>query len=112
LDRRDLSDVSGWPLREVAVLDLYLICGEDGIVVRPVTVRTHEGRLDAAHNLISCGIDCLAVCGGDGSLTGADMLRKEWPSLVEELLNGSRITEDQAETYKYLNIVGLVGSIE
>jgi 6-phosphofructokinase 1 len=36
--------------------------------------------------LITFGIDCLAVCGGDGSLTGADMLRREWPSLVEELV--------------------------
>lgn len=48
-------------------------------------VRTKEGRLQAAHNLISFGIDCLAVCGGDGSLTGADKLRGEWPELVEEL---------------------------
>jgi 6-phosphofructokinase 1 len=40
---------------------------------------------EAAQNLISFGIDCLAVCGGDGSLTGADKLRGEWPSLVKEL---------------------------
>ena len=49
------------------------------------SVRTREGRLSAAHNLIKFGIDCLAVCGGDGSLTGADKLREEWPGLVEEL---------------------------
>ena len=48
-------------------------------------VREREGRLQAAQNLISFGIDCLAVCGGDGSLTGADKLRGEWPSLVKEL---------------------------
>lgn len=48
-------------------------------------VRTREGRLQAAQNLIKFGIDCLAVCGGDGSLTGADKLRDEWPGLVEEL---------------------------
>jgi 6-phosphofructokinase 1 len=48
-------------------------------------VREREGRLKAAQNLISFGIDCLAVCGGDGSLTGADKLRGEWPSLVDEL---------------------------
>ncbi len=40
------------------------------------------------------------------------MLRKEWPSLVEELLNTSRITTEQAETFRHLNIVGLVGSID
>lgn len=49
------------------------------------SVRTREGRLQAAQNLISFGIDCLAVCGGDGSLTGADKLRGEWPGLVDEL---------------------------
>jgi 6-phosphofructokinase 1 len=48
-------------------------------------VRTREGRLQAAQNLIKFGIDCLAVCGGDGSLTGADVLKGEWPSLIEEL---------------------------
>jgi 6-phosphofructokinase 1 len=90
-------------------------------------VRTREGRLSAANNLIQFGIDCLAVCGGDGSLTGADMLRKEWSGLVKELLDTGelpavfclgvadlpdRITQEQAESYKVLNIVGLVGSIE
>lgn len=80
--------------------------------IPPLLVRTREGRLKAAQNLIEFGIDCLAVCGGDGSLTGADMLRKEWPSLVGELLENQRITKVQAETFAHLNIVGLVGSIE
>jgi 6-phosphofructokinase len=77
-----------------------------------LTVRTREGRLQAAENLIKFGIDCLAVCGGDGSLTGADILRGEWPSLVEELNKAGRIDNEEAEAYRYLNIVGLVGSIE
>jgi 6-phosphofructokinase 1 len=75
-------------------------------------VRTREGRLQAANNLIDFGIDCLAVCGGDGSLTGADKLRGEWPGLVEELHNDGKITDEQVEAYRHLNIVGLVGSIE
>jgi len=75
-------------------------------------VRTREGRLRAARNLIINGIDCLAVCGGDGSLTGADTLRAEWPGLIEELANTGEIDQDQLEAYRYLNIVGLVGSIE
>jgi len=80
----------------------------------------------AAQNLIKFGIDCLAVCGGDGSLTGADKLRGEWPSLIEELHQNSeysdelraleltldRITSDELEQFRHLNIVGLVGSIE
>lgn len=47
--------------------------------------RTHEGRLQAAFNMIKEGIDALVVCGGDGSLTGADVFRSEWPGLVTEL---------------------------
>jgi 6-phosphofructokinase 1 len=52
---------------------------------RSATFRTHEGRLAAAHNLIKEGIDAIVVCGGDGSLTGADVFRAEWPSLIQEL---------------------------
>lgn len=52
------------------------------------------------------------MCGGDGSLTGADTLRAEWPSLLQELYDNDVITEQQYENHRYLNIVGLVGSIE
>jgi 6-phosphofructokinase 1 len=52
---------------------------------RSKAFRTLEGRLTAAHNMIKEGIDALAVIGGDGSLTGADVFRSEWPELVEEL---------------------------
>lgn len=54
---------------------------------RSKTFRTHEGRLQAAFNMIKEGIDALVVCGGDGSLTGADVFRSEWPDLVAELLD-------------------------
>ncbi|WVQ75979.1 6-phosphofructokinase [Cryptococcus sp. DSM 104548] len=96
------DDVRGWQ-------------GEGGTLIgssRCPSFRTREGRLQAAENLISFGIDCLAVCGGDGSLTGADKLRGEWPSLVEELYAEERINDDQREAYQHLNIVGLVGSID
>lgn len=49
---------------------------------RCAAFREQAGRLKAAHNLIKHGIDALAVCGGDGSLTGADRLRAEWPELI------------------------------
>jgi 6-phosphofructokinase 1 len=52
---------------------------------RSKTFRTPEGRLNAAHNMIKEGIDALAVIGGDGSLTGADVFRSEWPKLVGQL---------------------------
>jgi len=57
---------------------------------RSKTFRTHEGRLKAAFNMIKEGIDALVVCGGDGSLTGADVFRSEWPGLVAELRASGR----------------------
>lgn len=74
--------------------------------------RTREGRLQAAQNLITAGIDGLVVIGGDGSLTGADTLRAEWSDLVAELLAAGRILPPQAERYPRLSVVGLVGSID
>ncbi|KAI0749787.1 6-phosphofructokinase [Daedaleopsis nitida] len=79
---------------------------------RSVAFRTREGRLTAAYNMIKEGIDALAVCGGDGSLTGADVFRAEWPGLVNELRTTGRITDDQATKHAHLKIVGLVGSID
>lgn len=41
--------------------------------------------MKAAHNLLQLGITNLCVIGGDGSLTGANIFRKEWSGLLEEL---------------------------
>ncbi len=45
-----------------------------------------EGRKIAAGNLIDRKIDRLVIIGGDGSLTGAHYLSKEWPELVTEII--------------------------
>lgn len=74
--------------------------------------RTREGRQTAAYNLIQHGITGLIVVGGDGSLTGANVFREEWPSLVSDLLESGRIDTDVAEKNPNLSIVGLVGSID
>lgn len=74
--------------------------------------REREGRLKAAHNLITRGIDRLVVIGGDGSLTGANLFREEWPSLVSELCGQGKIDDALAKQYPALMIVGLVGSID
>lgn len=74
--------------------------------------KTREGRLQAASNLISNGIDALIVCGGDGSLTGADVFRSEWPSLLQELKDTGLVSEEDCQKYQHLTIVGLVGSID
>jgi 6-phosphofructokinase 1 len=70
------------------------------------------GRLKAAKNMILRGIDALVICGGDGSLTGADKFRAEWPSLLKELVEKNELTQAEVEPYQHLNIVGLVGSID
>ncbi|MBN1439726.1 MAG: 6-phosphofructokinase [Anaerolineales bacterium] len=74
--------------------------------------RTREGRLKAAFNLAAYGIDALVVIGGDGSLTGADIFRREWPSLLEELVQGGKIGKETAKRHPYLTVTGLVGSID
>uniref|UniRef100_A0A8D1XBM7 6-phosphofructokinase type B n=1 Tax=Sus scrofa TaxID=9823 RepID=A0A8D1XBM7_PIG len=73
---------------------------------------TREGRLAAAYNLVQRGITNLCVIGGDGSLTGANIFRSEWGSLLAELVSEGRISESTAQTYSHLSIAGLVGSID
>lgn len=74
--------------------------------------RERPGRLQSAENLVKNGIDALIVCGGDGSLTGADIFRAEWPSLLKELVSNGRCTAEEVEPFRMLSIVGLVGSID
>ncbi|XP_075778824.1 ATP-dependent 6-phosphofructokinase, platelet type isoform X1 [Pelodiscus sinensis] len=74
--------------------------------------RNREGRLKAASNLIQRGITNLCVIGGDGSLTGANLFREEWSGLLEELAQSGKIEEEAVKKYAYLNIVGMVGSID
>ena len=74
--------------------------------------RTRPGRLKAARNIIEKGIDGLVVIGGDGSLTGANIFRQEWPSLLAELVQTGQLSQDIVEQHPFLAIVGLVGSID
>ena len=74
--------------------------------------RTREGRRKAALNLVKLGIDGLVVIGGDGSLTGANLFRQEWPSLLAELIQSGEISAETAAPYPNLVIVGMVGSID
>lgn len=74
--------------------------------------RTHEGRRQAADNLLKLGINNLIVIGGDGSLTGANLFREEWPVLLSELVQMGHISQAVADRNANLTIVGLVGSID
>lgn len=96
------EDVRGW-LSEGGTLIGTARCME---------FKERAGRLSAAQNMVLRGIDALVVCGGDGSLTGADIFRSEWPSLLEELERAGRISAAQHARYRDLTIVGMVGSID
>ena len=79
---------------------------------RSEAFRTLEGRHDAACNLLQNGIDGLVVIGGDGSLTGANVFRQEWPSILTDLVKSGHITPEVAAAHPSLLIVGMVGSID
>ncbi|UZP45985.1 hypothetical protein NXS19_013797 [Fusarium pseudograminearum] len=102
-------------IRQMQWDDVRGYLGEGGTLIgtaRCMAFYERPGRLVAAKNMVLSGIDALIICGGDGSLTGADRFRAEWPSLLEELVSTGHLKEEQTTPYKHLNIVGLVGSID
>lgn len=74
--------------------------------------RERPGRLRAARNLLLHEIEGLVVIGGDGSLTGADLLHREWSGLVEELAETGQLSKQIAGRHPSLAIVGIIGSID
>ena len=105
----------GDAIREMNWNDVGGILQRGGTVIgtaRCAAFRERAGRLQAAANLLEHGIDGLVVIGGDGSLTGADILRQEWPGLLEELVSQGRVSAALAAQYPKLNMVGMVGSID
>ena len=102
-------------IRPVTWNDVSGILNRGGTAIgtaRSAEFRQREGRRRAAQHLVGHGIDRLVVIGGDGSLSGADLLRQEWPSLLEELLAAGAIDRETAERHPALMVVGLVGSID
>ncbi|KAI1178968.1 phosphofructokinase-domain-containing protein [Nemania sp. FL0916] len=102
-------------IKQVGWEDVRGYLSEGGTLIgtaRCMAFFEREGRLQAAKNMVLNGIDALIICGGDGSLTGADRFRAEWPSLLEELVSKGGLDQKQVDPYKHLNIVGLVGSID
>lgn len=100
---------------EASWADVSNIIQTGGTVIgsaRCMAFRERRGRLLAACNLVKHSITNLVAIGGDGSLTGANMFRMEWSSLLDELVCSGKITQEEADKCSHLNIVGLVGSID
>ena len=86
-------------IKEMHWEDVRGFLSEGGTLIgtaRCMEFMQREGRRTAAKNMIIKGIDALIICGGDGSLTGADRFRDEWPSLLEELIQRKELTKEQA----------------
>lgn len=105
----------GNAIRNVEWDDVSGVLNRGGTVIgtaRSKDFRDRAGRRTAVRNLLAHGIDRLVVIGGDGSLSGADLLRSEWPSLVDELVEAGEIDQETADRHPALMIAGLVGSID
>ena len=102
-------------IRRMAWDDVGYILTRGGTVLgtaRSAEFRDRAGRRRAAANLVARGIDRLVVIGGDGSLSGADVLRAEWPSLLAELVEAGELDQETADRHPVLALAGLVGSID
>lgn len=105
----------GENIKEFTWSDLSKIIHIGGTILgtaRCMEFMTVEGRRKACLNMVKIGISKLVVIGGDGSLTGADLFRKEWSDHLEALVKEGKITESQRKEFSFLSIVGLVGSID
>ncbi len=102
-------------IRQLSSHDVGGILHQGGTVLgtaRCAEFRTRDGRRQAARNLVERGIDALVVIGGDGSLTGSNIFREEWSSLLDELVANGEIDQGQATAHRRLTLVGMVGSID
>ncbi len=105
----------GAGIRELSWEDVGSILHKGGTVIgtfRSKDFREREGRLKAARNLLEHGIDRLVVIGGDGSLSGLDQFRADWPDLIADLVAAGDISQELADTHPRLMFAGLVGSID
>lgn len=74
--------------------------------------RETDGRRTAVRNLIEHDISRLVVIGGDGSLTAADLLHREWADHVESLVEEGVINRETADAHSNIVLAGLAGSID
>jgi 6-phosphofructokinase 1 len=102
-------------IRRFEASDVGGILQRGGTIIgtdRSAEFRTRDGRRKAARNLVDRSIDALVVVGGDGSLTGSNVFREEWPELLAELVDAGEIPAETAAAHPLLRLVGMVGSID
>eukprot|EP00050_Salpingoeca_kvevrii_P014369 m.35420 g.35420 ORF g.35420 m.35420 type:complete len:820 (-) comp5719_c0_seq1:47-2506(-) len=107
--------LGGTHISPLGWLDLEHIMQKGGTIIgsaRCLEFRERAVRFKAAKNLLLLGINNLIVIGGDGSLTGANHFRADWPELVDEVVAEGAITAEAAAPLRQLNLVGMVGSID
>ena len=69
------------------------IIGIGGTIIgsaRCMDFKERAGRLKAAKNLVKSEINNLVCIGGDGTLTGANLFKQEWLTLLNELKEKSK----------------------
>jgi 6-phosphofructokinase 1 len=105
----------GDQIRPIGWSDVGGILQLGGTVIgsaRSEDFRTRDGRRQAARNLVQNGIAALVIIGGDGSLTGAHILQREWAELLAELVENGELTAEEAQSAQHLTVAGMVGSID
>lgn len=105
----------GHAIRPIHWNDVGGILHRGGTIIgsaRSAEFRERSGRLKAVNNLLLHKIEGLIVIGGDGSLTGANILYEEWPDLLAELVADGRISTATAAQFPSLTIAGIIGSID
>ena len=110
-----IDDTDGNFIREATWESVSGIIHEGGTVIgsaRCPEFREKEGRLKAARNLVKYGITHLVAIGGDGTLTGANILKQEWDHHLTSLWEEDEIHDWQYHRYSVLHVVGIVGSID
>jgi 6-phosphofructokinase 1 len=102
-------------LKELLWADVAGIMARGGTVIgtaRCAEFRTVDGRRQAAMHLAVRGINALVCVGGDGSLTGADTLLREWPEHLAALVAAGLVSEAQRKQCAKLHLVGFTGTID
>lgn len=102
-------------IKEMQWQDVAHIINLGGTITRSARCKEfffQAGRLEACRNLVMRDIHTLIVIGGDGSLTGANILYKEWPELLDILVESGQIGREAAERNNRLVVIGMAGSID